>query len=92
MNESKVLQAIYDSEINVSISWLWDEGVEAKVFGGMISPWKFTRKFQNRNHSAICDAVQWVVERILEHDPDSGFAVRFRRGELDGANDSMVSV
>jgi hypothetical protein len=27
----EILQALYDSEINVSISWLWDGGVAWKL-------------------------------------------------------------
>jgi hypothetical protein len=28
MNLEEVLQALYDSEINVAISWLWDGGID----------------------------------------------------------------
>jgi hypothetical protein len=27
----EILQALYDSEINASISWLWDGGIDVKL-------------------------------------------------------------
>jgi hypothetical protein len=31
MNLEELLQALYDSEINASISWLWDGGIEVAL-------------------------------------------------------------
>jgi hypothetical protein len=31
MDLATELQSIYDSEINVEISWLWDDGVEVRL-------------------------------------------------------------
>lgn len=33
MTLEKVLQALYDSEINVKIEWLWDGGFDVEILG-----------------------------------------------------------
>jgi hypothetical protein len=31
MNLEEILQALYDSEINAAISWLWDGGIDVRL-------------------------------------------------------------
>lgn len=71
-----ILQAIYDSEINISLSWCWDGGVDAKVFG-FDGRWKYQKRC-----CSVEEAVRWIIETILEHDPESGFAKWWKSAKL----------
>lgn len=78
-----ILQSAYDSEINVSLSWFWDAGVEAKVFtmDSTGERWRFSETFDNKDRKAVGSAVRWVIEMILKHDPSSEFARRWNAGD-----------
>lgn len=91
-----ILQAIYDSEINVSLSWLWDGGVDVCFNDGWRGPDSWTAKTTLRNRYSIpnqrgdgfAEAVKWLAEKAIELYPDSTFAKRWRSGEF--ANMSFV--
>ena len=63
------LQKIYDSEINLSISWMWDAGFDLKLgdeFGG------FVEEGQVRS---VGDVLPWFQEAIAKHYPTSQYQV-----------------
>ena len=63
------LQKIYDSEINLSISWMWDAGFDLKLgdeFGG------FVEEGQVRS---VADIVPWFQEAIAKRYPTSQYHV-----------------
>lgn len=70
-----ILQAAYDSEINVRMSWAWDAGVEAFVetLDSAGETWKYRKRFLNNDRTAVTDAVQWIAETIMVEFPDSEF-------------------
>jgi hypothetical protein len=84
-----ILQAVYDSEINLSLSWCWDLGVEVKVYNtdSAGEQWRFCEVIRNEHHGphrhdAVAAAIQWAVEQIIEHDPTSGFSGQWKAGEF----------
>lgn len=82
MNQSleEILFQLYKSEINASISWMWDGGVDVKLgteYGGFYAETK-VRTFD--------EAKSWLADKAYEHHPDSGFAKWWgcvRRGVYD---------
>lgn len=65
-----ILQEIYDEEINLTISWFWDEGIEVIIgdkFNGIIDEGGF---------DTIKEAMAWLSKRIIELYPNSDFAKR----------------
>ena len=84
-----ILQALYDSEINISISWLWDGGIDVCVDGGWGGPdtWKAKATIMNCHdgpdrHDAFAEAVNWIANKAIELCPDSTFAKRCGSGEF----------
>lgn len=64
----EVLQRIYDSEVNVSLSWLWDGGVEWELGDHMNGV---------KAYGHACDvraAVEDLAEAVIGHFPNSEFA------------------
>ena len=62
------LQKIYDSEINVSIGWMWDGGVTLRLgddIGGYIA---------EEIVGSLADAVPWFQEAIAHFYPTSFYA------------------
>lgn len=69
-----VLQDLYDSEINVAISTLWDGGFDVKLgdhINGYVAESNFDRWGQ---------AEPWLVKAAIEHFPKSVFAKMYRDG------------
>ena len=64
-----VINDLYASEINASISWIWDGGFYA-VLGDpkQAEGWAFP---------SIGDAVEWLIEQAIAHHPDSEFARKY---------------
>ena len=63
------LLKIYDSEINLSISWMWDAGFDLKLgdeFGG------FVEEGQVRS---VGNVLPWFQEAIAKHYPTSQYHV-----------------
>src|SRR5271156_5280053 len=70
------LQKIYDSEINLSISWMWDAGFDLKLgdeFGG------FVEEGQVRG---VADILPWFQEAIAKHYPTSQYQVERTGGKF----------
>lgn len=65
-----VLQALYDSEINFSISTLWDGGFDVKL-GDEVSGIKAIA-----NCGSMEAADQWLKDKAIELYPESDFAKR----------------
>jgi hypothetical protein len=63
------LQKIYDSEINVRISWLWDGGVDIRLGDNM------NGYLAEENVRAIADIVPWFQEAIAHFYPESSYSV-----------------
>jgi hypothetical protein len=64
----EILRALYDSEINASISWLWDGGIDVQL-GDELNGCKAEGKV-----STIREAVLWLRDQACQHYPDSTFA------------------
>jgi hypothetical protein len=62
------LQRIYDSEINVSISWFWDGGIDVRL-GDAINGFP-----ADENVPSIKDILPWLQEAIAHFYPDSTYA------------------
>lgn len=67
MNE--LLQDIYDNEINISINWFWDNGIDVAI-GDDINGWE-----DSGNFDTIKEAMEWLEKTIPVYYPE------FRRGK-----------
>lgn len=70
-----VLQDLYDSEINISISTFWDGGFDVKLGDEMNGFWAETtvRRFG--------EIEPWVVTQVVEKQPGSLFAKMYGEGK-----------
>lgn len=58
---------LYDSEINVSLSWFWDTGFTVKIGDYMNG---FVAEFNTYN---VHEIEPWVVDKVKELYPDSWY-------------------
>lgn len=68
MDLAAELQRIYNSEINVSISWLWDGGIDVRL-GDALSGF-----LAEESLSSTAELVPWLQEAIARFYPDSTYA------------------
>ena len=62
------LQKVYDSEINLEISWFWDGGIEIRL-GDKINGF-----LAEATVASIAEIIPWVQEAIAHFYPDSDYA------------------
>ena len=67
----EILSALYESEINASISWLWDGGIDV-MLGDELSGYKAEGKV-----STFAEATAWLRDQACQHYPDSVFARKY---------------
>jgi hypothetical protein len=67
----EILQALCDSEINASISWLWDGGIDVKLGD------ELTGYDAEGQVSRFAEASTWLRDQACQHYPDSGFARKY---------------
>jgi hypothetical protein len=66
-----ILNDLYSSEINASISWIWDSGFHVTLGDPKLAEgWAFP---------GIGEAVAWLREQAVVHYPDSDFARKYAR-------------
>ncbi len=65
---SKILEDLYDSEINVSVSCFWDGGWDIAL-GDAANGWRAKTCVDN-----LDEAVPWLIENAKKAWPDSQFA------------------
>jgi hypothetical protein len=61
------LQKIYDSEINVTITWFWDGGVDVKL-GDDLNGYEAEGQVKT-----IAEVVPWLQQAIAKHYPRSAY-------------------
>lgn len=62
------LQKVYDSEINVRISWLWDGGIE-ELLGDEINGF-----LAEESVESVSEIVPWLQEAVAHFFPNSSYA------------------
>ena len=67
-NLGQHLQRIYDSEINVSISWFWDGGFDVSLGD------KYNATLAEANLKNAKDILPWLQTQIRRHLPESDYA------------------
>jgi hypothetical protein len=70
---TQVLQALYRSEINVTISCFWDGGWEVQL-GDQLNGFVAETWFDN---AKLDDAAAWLADNAKRHFPKSEFALTF---------------
>jgi hypothetical protein len=65
-----ILQALYDSEINCKLEWLWDGGIDWTLYGA-------GEEVFTGNARTVKDAVRELAQAVLAHYPDSDFAKKY---------------
>lgn len=73
-NLSELLTDLYKSEINVSISWFWDAGINLAL-GDDLNGYEAEVQV-----ATLAEAAEWLRAKAVEHYPDSVFAKKYRRG------------
>jgi len=64
----RILQGLYDSEINFTIATFWDAGFQVKL-GDELNGFAATGTAAN-----LIDAVEWLSAQAIEKYPESHFA------------------
>jgi hypothetical protein len=67
----EILNALYESEINASISWLWDGGIDVAL-GDELNGYDAEGQV-----STFAEATAWLRDQACKHYPDSGFARKY---------------
>lgn len=70
-----VIQDLYHSEINFSVSTFWDNGFDVKLGDGMNG----YKAEANLDRWGLVEP--WLIEQTIKHFPDSLFARMYRDGE-----------
>jgi hypothetical protein len=65
-----ILNDLYASEVNASISWIWDGGFHAILGNPRLAE-------QKLGLPTIRDAVLWLRDKACEHFPDGDFARKY---------------
>jgi hypothetical protein len=68
MDTAAEFQKIYDSEINVELSWLWDGGIEVRL-GDRLNGY-----VAETNVPLVTDVIPWLQDAIAHFYPDSTYA------------------
>ena len=68
-----VLQALYNSEINIEMKWFWDGGIEYRI-GDELNGWKYESQKQT-----VREAVTDIARNACRVYPASGFAAKYSR-------------
>jgi hypothetical protein len=71
INVEPILDDLYESEINASISWLWDGGIDVKL-GDPLNGYKAEDKV-----GTFAEATTWLRDQACRHYPDSEFAHKY---------------
>ena len=69
-----LLKALYESEINILIDWMWDSGIQVKI-GDRLNGFKEVRLFEIEKFDEI---EEWIETKVKNHFPDSTFAKTYR--------------
>ena len=70
MNLQETMQALYNSEINFSVSCFWDGGFDVKLGGGLYGEnWKLTSHCDDVSGIQVC-----LVTMAVKQYPNSKFA------------------
>ncbi len=76
------LQRIYDSEINVSISWLWDGGIDVKL-GDEMNGYDAEASLLT-----VPEILPWLQVQIRKHYPTS----KYNLDRLKSLPDKVVEI
>ena len=66
-----ILDDLYASEINASISWLWDGGIDVKL-GDELGGFKAEANVRTMREAAV-----WLRDEACRQYPDSTFAAKY---------------
>jgi hypothetical protein len=69
MDVAAELQKIYDSEINVEGSWLWEGDIDVRL-GDRLNGY-----MAEKNVSLVADIIPWLQKAIAHFYPDSTYAM-----------------
>jgi hypothetical protein len=72
----EILQKIYDSEIHLSIGWMWDGGVDYTI--GKDLSYLSDRQVESTGSGSIDDAVNTIADEVAKEYPDSVFTKWWR--------------
>ena len=67
----EILISLYASEINASISWIWDGDIDVKL-GDPLNGYKAEAKV-----GTFTEAAEWLRDHAIRHYPSSQFAEQF---------------
>jgi hypothetical protein len=70
----QIIADLYDSEINASLSWFWDGGIDVSLgddLNGFVT---------GEQVATLAEAVEWLRANAVQHYPDSAFAEKHARG------------
>ena len=67
-----VINDLYASEINASISWAWDGGIDLEL-GDPLNGYDAYGKV-----STVAEVAAWLRDHACQHYPDSEFARKYR--------------
>jgi hypothetical protein len=70
----QIVADLYDGEINASLSWLWDGGIDVSIgddLNGIVA---------GNQVATLADAAEWLRANAVQYYSDSAFAEKYARG------------
>jgi hypothetical protein len=80
-----LLKALYESEINILIDWMWDSGIQVKI-GDRMNGFK-EAIIMDANFDEI---ERWIEAKVKENYPDSKFAKTYNGDDFDSAVEPAI--
>jgi len=68
----RILQKIYDSEIHLSLGWIWDGGVDYTIGKDLL--YLHDDEVNSTGKTDISEAVRQIADEVAKEYPDSVFA------------------
>lgn len=79
MKLETLLKDLYDSEINISISWLWDAGVDVKLGDEM-------NGFIDEKQVPVTEITRTLFAMVMKHYPTSTFGQKYMKRWVEMKN------
>lgn len=81
-----LLKALYESEINILIDWMWDSGIQVKI-GDRMNGFKEVEIFEFEKFD---DIEKWIEEKVKHHFPNSKFSKKYNGDDFDSAVEPAI--
>jgi len=81
-----LLKALYESEINILIDWMWDSGIQVKI-GDRMNGFVAVEIFDIDDFDKI---ENWIEVNVKKHFPNSKFSKKYKADDFKSAVEPAI--